>query len=84
MLRIVSPLPGDEPFAALSSATVTSTAWKIVIPLGTEVAGKVTVVDANGQRLPIHPNVSVNFRVSNDELQLDVRARRRDLSDTSG
>ena len=64
-LRILSPLPGD----GLSQIVVGDSdvdGLEIVVPLGTEVAGKVTVVDANGQRLPIRPNVSVNFRVSND------------------
>ncbi|HVQ64305.1 MAG TPA: hypothetical protein VMT78_07200 [Terriglobia bacterium] len=64
-VRILSPLPGD----GLSQIVVGDSdvdGLEIVVPLGTEVAGKVTVVDANGQRLSTRPNVSVSFRVSDD------------------
>ena len=39
-------------FRRLSSEILDVDGLEIVVPLGTEVAGKVTVVDANGQRLP--------------------------------
>ena len=64
-LRILSPLPGD----GLSQIVVGDSdvdGLEIVVPLGTEVAGRVTVVDSNGQRLSTRPNVSVSFRVSDE------------------
>ena len=67
VLRAVSPLPGESlQLIAVGDRDVHG--LEVVIPLSTEVAGKVSVVDSRGQLLQVHPNVSVHFRVSSDEF----------------
>jgi hypothetical protein len=67
VVRAVSPLPGEsEQPIVVGDRDVHG--LEVVIPLSTEVGGKVSVVDPRGQPLRIHPNISVHFRVSSEEF----------------